>query len=174
MCRRSSTPSSRSNHQPSMICASSRAELSERCTAIHGRPAPLVPIVTQLVTQLGCRTLKRNFGCLSHDLRQLGRRAGRARSWAHVVDGWLPTFHAVLCPVCAPANCLTPRQRSRCVHLLNSPSCAGVRVHCRPLLSGHVHPDHHPVSHPPCLSTTRLQSSGRSIRRARTRVDVGR
>lgn len=42
-----------------MSCASGRADLTERSTAVHGHPALLVPIVTQLVTQLWCQTLKR-------------------------------------------------------------------------------------------------------------------
>lgn len=45
-----------------MSCASSRAEPSEPFTAVHGRPALLMPIVTQLVTQFGCQTLKWYFG----------------------------------------------------------------------------------------------------------------
>lgn len=87
-----------------MSCARSRAELPGRSPAVHGRPSLLAPIVTQLVTQGGCQTLKRNIDGFSPGLRQPGRRAGHGCLWAHVVCGWLLTFHSVLCPVCAPGG----------------------------------------------------------------------
>lgn len=59
----------------------------------------LAPIVTQLVTQLRCQTLKRNLYLLTYDQRlpdELpARTALRAASSAH----WLLTFDGVLCLV---------------------------------------------------------------------------
>lgn len=87
-----------------MSCASGRADRSERSTAVHGRPALLAPIVTQLVTQLRCQMLKRNLDGLVGDLRRPGRHAGRPPSWLAAAARWVPTFDGVLCPLCAPTH----------------------------------------------------------------------
>lgn len=52
-----------------MSCTSSRGELSEQSAGVHEHPASLAPVVTQLVTQPECQTLKRNLGGLFPELR---------------------------------------------------------------------------------------------------------
>jgi hypothetical protein len=83
-----------------MSCTSSRAELSERSTGVHGRPALPAPVVTQLVTEPECQTLKRNLELLPRRQWERGASPAPAASRAAAVDRWLTTFDGVLCPVC--------------------------------------------------------------------------
>lgn len=102
-------------------CRVGRPRRGYRPVGVHGRCRAALPQrhkkrpATVLNLDRRYQTLKRNLDRLARDLGRPGRRAAYARSWAHVVDGWLPTFDAVLCPMCAPEDSLTPRQRSRLV-----------------------------------------------------------